>query len=129
VTGSQSKALFGIDDWVGDGRPLLLCEGEFDAMLAWQELREMVDVATFGGASMGNGRIAPQWMEALRAYRRIFVAYDVDENGAGDRGAYLLIRLFPQAMRAKVPEGGDLTGFWQHGGDLHEWVQALIQER
>jgi len=126
VRGSQGKALFGAADLRGNGQPLLLAEGEFDAMLAWQELSDLVDVATLGGASKANGGIPRHWMLRLLPYRVIYVAYDVDENGAGDKGAAALAKLSRRVRRVKVPHGGDIVGFWRQGGDLRAWVQAML---
>lgn len=120
VKGSTGRALFGADDLRGD-RPLLFCEGEFDAMLAWQELGDLVDVCTMGGASKG-GDLPARWLLRLLPYADILIAYDVDENGAGDKGAAALLRQSKRARRAVVPSGGDLGGFWLEGGDLRAWL-------
>ena len=119
VKGGQGKALFGADDLRGD-RPLVLCEGEFDAILAWQEIGDLVDVATLGGASKGGGGIPGRWLLRLLPYNRILVAYDVDP--AGDSGAADLLKQSKRAVSVKVPQGDDLTAFWRSGGDLRAWI-------
>ena len=129
VKGNQGTALFGADGLPGDGKPLLLCEGEFDAMLAWQELRDKVDVATFGGASKGNSGIPARWLLRLLPYTLILAAYDVDANGAGDKGAAALARRSRRVRRIRVPKGSDLTDFWRQGGDLRAWLESSLSRQ
>jgi len=119
VTGSTSPALFGADDLRGDGRPLLVCEGEFDAMLAWQELRELCDVCAI---KTGRGGLPANWLLSLSPYSELLVCYDVDANAAGDRMAGAWLAQSKRARRVRVPEGSDLTDFHNLGGDLRAWL-------
>lgn len=114
-------ALFGADRFQGDGRPLLLCEGERDTLLAWQELRDLADVATLGGASAGLGR----WALWLLAYRRIVIAFDNDENRTGQNAAAELQAAIRRAV-VRIPPHGDLTDFHAAGGDLRAWLGAAL---
>jgi DNA primase len=116
-----STGLFGVDGWQSGGRPLLLCEGEFDAMLAWQEAGDLVDVATLGGAHKG---VKGQWLFKLLPYQKIVAAYDADD--AGRSGAKKLTVLSNRVLPVQVPLGKDLTDFHQAGGDLHAWVQSWL---
>jgi len=99
-------ALFGADGLRADGRPLLLCEGERDALLTVQEVSDLVDVATFGGAGRRN---LGHWALWLLPYRLILAAYDAD--AAGQEGAAYLASLMDRMRAIRVPFGGDLTGF------------------
>lgn len=114
-------ALFGADDLQADGRPLLLVEGERDAMLAWQELQDLVDVATLGGA--GKRRLG-RWLLWLQPYTRILVAYDSDEAGRG--GAAHLAEFSRRVVVARTPHGNDLTDFHAAGGDLRAWLAGIL---
>ena len=58
---------------------LLLAEGEFDTLLAWQLAGDLADVATLGSATQRPNGVAAQ---ALRRARRTLVAYDTDPAGA-----------------------------------------------
>jgi len=121
-------SLFGADELRSDGRPLLLCEGEFDALLAWQEIGTggpgLVDVATLAGA----GRSIPgRWLLYLLRYERILVAYDLDD--AGRAGAARLADLSQRVRCIRVPHGHDLTDFYQAGGDLPAWVRFHLARR
>lgn len=115
--------LFGADQLTGKA-DLLLTEGEFDAMLAWQEARDLVDVATLGSCNATpRGRTFPY----LLPYRRLLVAYDVDQPG--EEGA---AKWSWTARATRIPppladgQGKDLTDFWRAGGDLRTWLAAVI---
>jgi DNA primase len=111
-------ALFGADQLQANGRPLLLCEGERDFLLAWQELRDLVDVATLGGAGR---RHLGRWVLRLLPYKRILVVYDAD--AAGQKGAASLKELSQRIVSVRVPHGKDLTDFHAAGGDLEAWLR------
>ena len=115
-------ALFGADGLRADGRPLLLCEGERDALLAIQELSQYVDVATLGGA--GRRRLG-HWALWLLPYQSILAAYDADE--AGCEGAAYLASLMERVQGIRVPYGEDLTGFHAGGGDLRAWLCCHLE--
>jgi DNA primase len=114
-------ALFGADRLRADGRPLLLCEGERDALLASQELSDLVDIATLGGAGR---RGLGHWLLWLLPYRHILAAYDADT--AGRRGAAYLANLTGRVQNIQVPHGEDLTGFHSEGGDLRSWLRGYL---
>jgi len=114
-------ALFGADHLRVTGRPLLLCEGERDALLAIQELADLVDVATLGGAGR---RCLGHWLLWLLPYQCILAAYDAD--GAGRQGAAHLASLSERVQGIRVPHGEDLTGFHAEGGDLRAWLGSHL---
>jgi len=114
-------ALFGADGLLADGRHLLLCEGERDALLAVQELSDLLDVATLGGAGRRN---LGHWALWLLPYRLILAAYDAD--AAGHEGAAYLAGLMERVRAIRVPFGGDLTGFHVAGGDLGGWLRGHL---
>ena len=100
---------------VKPGHPLVMVEGEFDALLLGQELKNMAAVATLGSAS--NGPEPVLWH--VFGAGTIFVAHDADP--AGDRAAAAWP---PRAIRVRPPEpnkdwtdacrtGIDLTAFWR----------------
>jgi DNA primase len=106
-------ALFGADDLGNENRLLLLCEGEFDAMLAKQEVGDLVDVAALCGASKG---IPARWLPYLIPHPRVLVAYDGDD--AGREGAKKLAAQSKRIVKIDLADGGDLTDFYTSGGDL-----------
>ena len=53
----------------------------------------------------------------------ILAAYDNDTEG--NSGVECLIAQCPRIGRVRVPEGEDITDFWQRGGDLRRWAGSL----
>lgn len=115
IRGGKS-ALFG-GDLLGGGPVVLLCEGEFDAMLLLQEAGDLVGVAALGGASK---RIGARWIVKLLEARRILAAFDTDL--AGEEGAARLLLQYERMRRVHPLRGRDLTDFHQAGGNLRAWV-------
>ena len=102
------------------GDPLVICEGEFDAMLLDQELRG-VPVVTLG--STVAERTDPDVLSVMLKSPEWFIALDADQ--AGDRAA----AKFPAwAIRVRPPEGvKDWTELWQSGRNRirYQWGRYL----
>jgi hypothetical protein len=95
------------------GEPLVIVEGELDALLLGQELTELAAVVTLGSASARpEGSIylamlpSPAW----------YVATDADD--AGDKAAS---KWPPRARRVRPPIGKDWTEARQAGVNLRRW--------
>lgn len=120
VKGS-SPALYGADLLAGCST-LLMTEGEFDTLLAWQHLQNIADVATLGSA--GKKLAIEQWGQYLLPAQKIIVTLDSDDAGA--KGAQSLTKLSAQIHAVRIPSlipaGKDITDFVQAGGDLLEWL-------
>jgi hypothetical protein len=113
--------LFASDTWLGYP-DLLLVEGEWDCLLAWQQIGHLCDVATFGSASSGLSE--PEEI-ALYAYRRIFIVFDADPAGqAGLCRFNTIARLHPIP-----PPAHDLTDYWLSGGDLPSWFSGYLKQK
>src|SRR5919202_2234848 len=109
--------LFGADTLVV-GEPAILAEGEFDALLLWQEGGDLVGIATLGSCNRG---LSAKALRYLLGCPRLLVAYDVDAEG--DKGAERLGRLSPRMRRIRLPTGKDVTACWQAGGRVRDWVR------
>jgi DNA primase len=120
VKGSK-RVLFGANRMVGR-QDVVVTEGEFDALLAWQCAADSLDVVTMGGAqSMPSG----QWLAYLAWGKRFYVA--TDNDAAGDKAANNWLELVKsRGSRATVPDGKDLTEYWQRGGDVSQWLTSLL---
>ena len=118
VSGSR-PALFG-SDFLSGQKELLLAESELDAILAWQEGGDFLDIASLGGAGK---RLPPQWMAYLLPYRKILLAYDADK--AGRQGGENL-RTLSRRLLILTPPAEDLCAFYQEGGDLHAWMRGIL---
>jgi hypothetical protein len=119
--------LYGVD--AVRGLPvLLMAEGEFDALLAWQLAGDLADVVTLGSATQQPNREAAR---ALRQALKILVAYDADAAGA--RGKRFWQRSSRRAVAVELPAlpgsrrtAHDITAFWQAGGDVRNWIGRSI---
>jgi len=109
-------ALYGVDNLAGQAA-VVICEGELDALLLWQEARDLADVVAIGSAST---RPDPLTLLPLVGAERWLVATDVD--AAGERAAMAWGEYSARVTRLRPPQGNDVTDFWQAGGDLRAWV-------
>jgi DNA primase len=127
VKGSKPVAVFNADmldtQPVGGGLALFV-EGEFDCMLAWQELGDLLPVATLGAAKYKPDLAT--WGRFFLGQRVTLICYDLD--GPGRQGAESLAELSRYAMLAPLPEGPwkDVTDFHQAGGDLRAWIGEYL---
>jgi len=101
-----SPVLYPSTEAIQPGRPVVLSEGEVDALLVGQELGDRDAVVTLGSAS---SKPTPEVLALLRSSPLWIVATDADQ--AGDRAAGLWDR-FPRSRRVRPPVGKD----W---GDAH----------
>lgn len=102
--------------------PLLLLEGEFDAMLAWQELRGRCNVVTFGSASNKPDKVLVQSLLRCRDWLLCF-----DNDDAGREAATEWLAMHGSRSRlALLPDGvKDLTDLVVRGGSLEQWWGTL----
>lgn len=100
---------------------LFVTEGGFDAMLAWQEVGDLVDVATLGSCSADP----MPWAVHLLGYQHILLCYDLDEAGETGRAKWAGIGGVVQ-VRLPLASGKDVTDFVSAGGDLRGWLQPLL---
>ena len=108
VSGGHLKGCLYLADHIQPGLPLVLTEGEFDALTAWQMGGGKLSVASIGSAS--NCHINRRWFGKLLAAPRLLVCMDADS--AGVRAA-AEIALISSAVRvAQVPQEKDVNGFY-----------------
>lgn len=117
IPGGEALAMYGADN-VSAAKPVALFEGEFDAMLAWQEVGDSVTpVAT--GSTQGCRRI--RWLARLAAAPLVLVAYDND-NG-GEEGAKWWVDALSNGHRWR-PYWSDPTDVARQGGSIRAWILA-----
>jgi DNA primase len=104
-------------------KPVLLVEGEIDAMTARQTVADLVTPMATG--STAGGRRAP-WLAQLSAAPFVLVAFDFDRNGAGDQAANWWIAALPNALRWR-PLLHDVNAMHVCGADLRQWVAGGIE--
>lgn len=122
VRGNRTAALFGADELVGAWGALFV-EGEFDALLAWQELHDVIAVCTLGSAA--NLPDLATWGPYLLGLETILAVYDADE--AGRRGLVALQELSSKVQVCLPPAGAkDLNEYVQQGGELWPWLRGEL---
>lgn len=105
------------------GKPFVIVEGEIDALLLWQEARDIAAVIALGTA---KAKPDAETMDLLKAAPAILIALDSDEAGAT---AWAWWRdTFPQAIRWPVPAGSKDPGeAMQAGLSLKAWVEIGLK--
>ncbi len=96
----------------------MLCEGEFDALVGWQEAGWVVNVLTVGGAQQAPSREALTVLDSCPTW---LLAFDQDETGNLAARAWWQ-RNPDKAMRVMLPHGKDLNAFHRNGGSVMEWL-------
>lgn len=116
--------LFGIDAF--RRRPvLLLTEGEWDALLAWQWGEDLCDVGTLGGA---RAKLDALDLVALTSYLAVIVVHDDDQAGEKGREYVARLRQVTERVRSVAPPAHDLTDFWKNNGDLRAWIAGCVAD-
>jgi DNA primase len=124
VKGNRTGAIFGADELRGAGLALFV-EGEFDAMLAWQALNDVIAVCTLGAAS--NRPDLATWGPYLLPLERILALYDADR--AGQAGLQALQELSERVEAVQLPAGAkDVNDYLLQGGDLWLWLKGVVEE-
>jgi hypothetical protein len=120
VHGGSPRGLF-LSQAIVPGLPALVVEGEFDALLGWQEFRDLVNVVTLGSASRRPDALT---LRQLVVSSQILLCYDEDE--AGVRGIKRWQGLSGRTRVCSLPCGKDLTEFFLLGGDLRGWIGSRL---
>lgn len=102
---------------------VILVEGLFDFAVLWQ--------AGFCNVtcSLGNHLNARQFQELIDRPRTVYLTFDADTNGSGQRASHLLAqRLRTQgiiARRVQLPDGHDPNSLFVHGADARQFRSLL----
>ncbi|MCC7207454.1 MAG: toprim domain-containing protein, partial [Anaerolineae bacterium] len=120
IPGGSAHGLYNAAS-LADHDVALFVEGEFDALVAEQEVGDMVGVATLGSAT---GKLADNWISHLMHCKRILVAYDADD--AGRKGAAYWQSLTRRAVVVTLPFGKDITEFVKQGGNVKQWLSEFV---
>jgi DNA primase len=109
----SANALYNADEI--DGRPVVMVEGEFDALAVQQESKQVAAVAT-GSTAWAR---KPRWRALLRTTPRVLVAFDAEE--AGEQASRYWLRALPAATRWR-PHLHDASAMLRAGLDVARWV-------
>lgn len=121
IKGSRRGGLYPGAGAVRPGLPLVVVEGEFDALFLGQELAGLASVATLGAAS---GGLTAEVLAACLPAPSWLVATDADV--AGDRAAAAWLA-YPRSRRVRPPGGSkDWTEAHQAGVGLRRWWESIL---
>ncbi|MCC6973379.1 MAG: toprim domain-containing protein, partial [Anaerolineae bacterium] len=122
--GNGAGALYGADG-VQLGAPLLVVEGEFNALAALQAAGDLLGVVSLGSAST---TLNVRWMSLLASCSPLLVC--LDQDNAGDKGAASLSGLSGRIRRITVPPPHkDLNEMLQaQSGAIRPWLETEIAE-
>jgi DNA primase len=117
IPGGTMPALYNTDD-LTPGRPVVLVEGEIDALTVVQCAGDVI-VAVATGSTAGARHA--KWITRLELAPVVLVAFDRDK--AGEEAAQYWLDLLPNAIRWKPPYGDVNTFAQSEGADVRRWVQ------
>lgn len=126
-TRGGSRALYWIDQFE-PGLPVMVFEGEFDALIAWQVFGPglPVEINPLALASASNHHIPQRFLGPLVAATQVFIRMDRDDSGSAAAAALTHI---PGAIAVQVPAPHkDLTDFHQSCGSeaVRSWAAGLV---
>jgi Toprim-like len=127
IAGMDSGLLYPDPDLRADGRSaLLVTEGEFDALLAIQELGGLADHVGLAITTLGSAAsrcLSPETLARVAGFPRLILAFDADR--AGDKAATFWSEQFPHAARLTFPGANDLTEYVATAGGTALRTQIL----
>ena len=101
VSGGNIRGSLYLADQIEPGLPLIITEGEFDALTAWQAGWGIASAGAIGSAS--HARIDRRWYGRLLVAPRILACMDADEAGAGAATQLMAIPITLIASATCVP--------------------------
>lgn len=121
VVGS-SDGLYNVDS-IKSGTPAMLFEGEFDALSVIQEAGDLVSVVAAGGASKAQ---SGRWIARLVLCSSVLIAFDIDDNQAGDSGSQDWLHILTNALRWR-PLAHDGNDMLRAGMPIRLWVEIGLK--
>lgn len=98
------KGLFGQDKFAADGKKLILCEGEIDALSIYQMLEYRYPVCSLRSGAQSAAKDCKDNYEFIDSFDEVFVCFDMDEPGKA--AASQVAELFAKKARiVKLPNG------------------------
>ena len=127
VSGGNIKGCLYLADTIQPGLPLMITEGEFDALIVKQVAKDIVSVASIGSAS--NKQINPRWFPKFLSAPSILIRMDKDQ--AGHVASAQILKLSRAVKNIQVPQGKDINEcFRLLGSDfLYSWILADIRSK
>jgi DNA primase len=125
IRGGESSALY-LADLIVNDHPVVFCEGEFDALLLKQEIKDLASVVTLGSAT--NKLNLVTWGQYLLRPSSFLLAYDIDDAGKSGASELSWLRNPKRLKLYELREGDkDLTDLHKSGGDLQSLIQNALR--
>jgi DNA primase len=132
IKGGTSQALY-FARGVVPNKPVVMVEGEFDALVIaseivrhQQKINRTIDLGVVATGSTTGGRTM-RWLALLRMASKVLVAFDNDDNKAGDEASKWWLQALPNAKRY-APTSHDVTDMWKSGHDVIEWLREGVMK-
>jgi len=124
VAGGNIKGGLYLGDGIKPGMPIMITEGEFDALIAQQAGEGRLSAVAIGSAA--NKRINPRWFAKFMTAPQILIRMDADEAGRG--AAEQIASLSRATQCVQVPQGKDVNDFYLEAGHqvTRHWITDLI---
>ena len=128
-TGSEAT-IYGWETIKGNSSELVICEGEFDQLILSKNGIPSIT------STAGAGTFKDEWMEHLKKFDDIYVAFDKDKTGEKDSEKLIarLAKNLPEASlyKIKLPErmtdGKDISDYFnRYNGNPDEFMYQLPQ--
>lgn len=123
VSGGNIKGCLYLADTILPGLPLMITEGEFDALIVRQTAKGVVCVTSIGSAA--NMQINSKWFTKLISVPSILLRMDEDQAG---QGAVAQISTLSRAVKdVQVPQGKDINDFYLIAGNknIRQWINEV----
>jgi phage/plasmid primase-like uncharacterized protein len=120
ISGSKQN-LFNAGSLQGQ-QTAFVVEGEFDAMLLDQAAGDLAAVITLGSAT---GTLGGRWLPALLPVERFLIATDNDQPGREAKAKWQNLT-GARGQSVDIPQGKDITEYWQSGGNVRLWAMAQL---
>lgn len=118
--GASAAGLYGADQAAGNQvQVLVLDEGEFNALIVWQEAGDLVDAMSTGSASTRPETLQLFW-GVLMGYAPILARFDPDKAGKISTAAW---GAFSERLRlVQTPSEKDPNDYFKKGGSVRDWI-------
>jgi DNA primase len=121
ATKSVGRALYNAD-LITEGVPVMIVEGEIDALTVLQAAGDLCRVVATGST---QGAHHPRWLARLTAAPAILVAFDNEQ--AGDDASLYWLHAMPKKAARWRPYWKDANQMLKDGADVREWVAAGLE--
>ena len=119
-----SRRMSRLDARTGEPAVVVIVEGEIDALIGFQDLGHLVNVATIGGASSTTPK--PPALAELARCPGLLIATDNDDPGI-EAARVWLERDPRRTRRGLLGRSKDFGQYVQRGGDLVAWLRTQFE--